>query len=214
MTTQPTPYVTVVAYDFSEPAHRAIEQAIELGQGREGWDLHVLGVLDNRAGLGDITGANKLDYAAAEKSQEVIRASVQRMLLESGASPRNLYVHARIGTPAKEIVALAAEATADILVVGTHGRSGVGRWLLGSVAEKVVRYAPCPVLVARPHPEHGPPNEEFQPEPPCAACVAKRQASGGATWWCDEHGREHVKPHVFSYSNGIAQRRSGPVPFL
>ncbi|HUH05558.1 MAG TPA: universal stress protein [Kofleriaceae bacterium] len=214
MTTQPTPYVIVVAYDFSQPAHRAIEQAIELGQGRESWDLHVLGVLDDRAGLGDITGANKIDYAAAEKSQEVIRASVEKILLEARATPHNLYVHARIGTPAKEIVELAAEATADILVVGTHGRSGVGRWLLGSVAEKVVRYAPCPVLVARPHPEHGVVDQEFQPEPPCPACVARRQATGGATWWCDEHGREHLKPQVFSYSNRIAQTRSGPSPLL
>lgn len=213
MTTRPSPYVIVVAYDFSEPAHRAIEQAIELAHGRERCDLHVLGVLDNRAGLGDLTNG-KVDYAAAEKAQDVIRASVEKILLEIKAKPLNLYVHARIGTPAKEIVGLASEATADILVIGTHGRSGVGRWLLGSVAEKVVRYAPCPVLVARAHPEHGQVSEEFQPEPPCPACVAKRKVTNGATWWCDEHGREHLTPHVYSYDSGIAQKRTGPDAIL
>jgi nucleotide-binding universal stress UspA family protein len=214
MTTKTNPYVIVVAYDFSEPARRAIEQAIELAQGHQHCDLHVLGVLDNRAGLGDITGSSKIDYTAAEKAQEVMRAAVEKILHEATAKPLNLYVHARIGTPAKEIVALASEATADMLVVGTHGRSGVGRWLLGSVAEKVVRYAPCPVLVARPHPEHGREDMEFQPEPPCPACVAQRKATDGATWWCEEHGREHLTPHVYSYSSGIAQKRSGPAPLM
>ena len=52
--------------------------------------------------------------------------------------------------PAQEIVDYAADIHADLIVVGTHGRSGVSRLLMGSVAEHVVRSAPCPVLVVRP----------------------------------------------------------------
>jgi nucleotide-binding universal stress UspA family protein len=52
----------------------------------------------------------------------------------------------RLGTPSEEIVNYADEHEIDLIVMGTHGRTGVARVLLGSVAEKVVRKAPCPVL--------------------------------------------------------------------
>jgi nucleotide-binding universal stress UspA family protein len=57
----------------------------------------------------------------------------------------------RAGVPYEQIVAAAEEEKADMLVLGTHGRSGLNRLLLGSVAERVVRLAPCPVLTVRPH---------------------------------------------------------------
>jgi universal stress protein A len=55
----------------------------------------------------------------------------------------------RVGTPATEIVKAATEWPADVVVIGSHGRTGVSRALLGSVAEAVMRHAPCPVLVIR-----------------------------------------------------------------
>lgn len=53
------------------------------------------------------------------------------------------------GSPAKEIVKAAAEWPAELIVLGSHGRRGVARAILGSVAEHVMRHAPCPVLVTR-----------------------------------------------------------------
>ena len=57
------------------------------------------------------------------------------------------------GTPFLEIVKLARAEDADMIVMGTHGRTGLAHVLIGSVAEKVVRMAPCPVLTVK-HPEH------------------------------------------------------------
>jgi nucleotide-binding universal stress UspA family protein len=57
----------------------------------------------------------------------------------------------RDGKPSDQILAAAREWDADVIVIGTHGRSGVSRLLLGSTAEAVVRHAPCPVLVIKPH---------------------------------------------------------------
>lgn len=54
------------------------------------------------------------------------------------------------GEPAEEIVRLARELPCDLIVMGTHGRTGLDRLLLGSVAEQVVRHAPCPVLTVKP----------------------------------------------------------------
>jgi nucleotide-binding universal stress UspA family protein len=59
----------------------------------------------------------------------------------------------RKGSPFLEIVRYAKDKNIDLIVLGTHGRSGLSHVLLGSVAERVVRKAPCPVLTVR-HPEH------------------------------------------------------------
>ncbi len=58
-------------------------------------------------------------------------------------------IHTDTGDPAEKICAIAADVDADMIVIGTHGRTGIKRLLIGSVAEKVVRLAGCPVLVVR-----------------------------------------------------------------
>jgi nucleotide-binding universal stress UspA family protein len=71
------------------------------------------------------------------------------------------------GDAATEIIALAQEVKADLIVMGTHGRTGVGRLLLGSVAEAVLRRAPCPVLTLKmPFPSAA------EPAPPASAAPA------------------------------------------
>jgi nucleotide-binding universal stress UspA family protein len=55
----------------------------------------------------------------------------------------------RTGVPHEELLALATDEKADLIVIGTHGRGGINRALLGSVADRVVRLAPCPVLTVR-----------------------------------------------------------------
>jgi nucleotide-binding universal stress UspA family protein len=68
----------------------------------------------------------------------------------ANAVERNL----QVGDAAEEIVRLAGKANCDLIVMGTHGRSGLGRLLMGSVAEKVLRKAPCPVVtVKQPFPQ-------------------------------------------------------------
>jgi nucleotide-binding universal stress UspA family protein len=53
------------------------------------------------------------------------------------------------GTPTDEIIRFAEERAVDLIVIATHGRKGLRRWVLGSVAEQVIRHGPCPVLVVR-----------------------------------------------------------------
>jgi nucleotide-binding universal stress UspA family protein len=214
MVTSRKHFVVVVAHDLSEQADWALEQAIDLAKAYESTDLHILGVIENRSSFSDVIGSHKIDYAAAEKAQEVLRTIADKKLLEAKPDGIKLFVHGRLGSPAKEIVELAGEAEADMIVVGTHGRSGMGRLLLGSVAEKVVRFAPCPVLVARPQTEHAAPDPAFEPEPACEACVAKRKETNGAVWWCEEHAHRHAKPHIYSYKSGIAQKRPDYAPLL
>jgi nucleotide-binding universal stress UspA family protein len=68
------------------------------------------------------------------------------------------------GDPAAEVLALARETGCDLIVVGTHGRTGLGRLLLGSVAEQVVRKAPCPVLTVKAPPPQAEPARQHGAE--------------------------------------------------
>jgi nucleotide-binding universal stress UspA family protein len=79
-----------------------------------------------------------------------------------------------VGDPAAEILRVAQAVKADLIVLGTHGRTGLGRLLMGSVAEQVVRRAPCPVVTVKaPLPQGGP------GEGPARETAAS--ADGGAT---------------------------------
>jgi nucleotide-binding universal stress UspA family protein len=75
------------------------------------------------------------------------------------------------GDPAEEILKVAEEEQADLIVMGTHGRGGLSRLLMGSVAEGVLRQAPCPVLTVR-APFH------VSPTPPAATVAAGQTAAG------------------------------------
>lgn len=84
---------------------------------------------------------------------EVQRRWAEGALEERAAEVRGAGVPALtrvvVGAPHAEIVRVAAEASADLIVMGTHGRGGVERFLLGSVTDRVMRTAPCPVLTVR-----------------------------------------------------------------
>jgi nucleotide-binding universal stress UspA family protein len=73
----------------------------------------------------------------------------------------------RVGTPAETIIAYAQRHNCDLIVMGTHGRTGLSHLLMGSVAEKVIRMAPCPVMVIR----EGTPEEATVAEPSAAVAA-------------------------------------------
>jgi nucleotide-binding universal stress UspA family protein len=116
-------------------------------------------------------------------------------LEEAGASAgRGRSVgHVATGSPPREILQVAAQLQADLILVGTHARTGVARLLLGSVAEEVVRRASCPVLVVREKDYHAGLAPEI--EPPCADCLAAQVASNGEKMWCVRHSQHHPHGH-------------------
>jgi nucleotide-binding universal stress UspA family protein len=143
---QPTPFAhALVPTDFSDSAHFALDQAAALVRPDGAITLlHVLELPVSYAGeirMADF--ARDLDkYAAAALDREAAR--LQRM------TPAKVHIVSRIGYPgAQTLAAIEADASIDLVVMGSRGRTGLKRALLGSVAEKVVRNARCPVVVAR-----------------------------------------------------------------
>lgn len=198
----------VCGYDFSELSELALDRAISMALSQPHADLHVIGVLDDARGLGRLTPTEHVNYQRAEEVQEEITNVIVAKLDPPSIADLHLFVHARIGTPAEQILNLAAEAGADAIVIGTHGRRGLQRWLIGSVAERVVRYAECPVVVVRPTAYVVGSPSAFAPEPPCPACLEARAESDQTVWWCERHSKEYVKPHRYHYNQQIVQPRT------
>lgn len=90
-------------------------------------------------------GGGEMYYGLAEPDHDALRRMLENVKPADPAVPceRRLL----IGDPAATIVDLAREEGIDLIVMGTHGRTGLGRFLMGSIAEVVVRRAPCPVLI-------------------------------------------------------------------
>lgn len=85
-----------------------------------------------------------------ESGRDWVQANLLRWADEARASGLTVRTEFRAGVPYKEIVAAAGEGLGDLIVIGTHGRGGVERALMGSVADRVIRLAPCPVLSVGP----------------------------------------------------------------
>ena len=129
--------------DFSETAHVALFRAVELA-GESGGKLTLLHVYQAPSTDGIVYAPQMLGE---------MQAAAERGLAEWAAQAQALGVTADtvvlMGVPWQETVNLAQSRGCDLIVVGTHGRTGLKRALIGSVAEKVVRHAPCAVLVVR-----------------------------------------------------------------
>jgi nucleotide-binding universal stress UspA family protein len=131
------------------------------------------------------------DLQAEKKQLKELTERTAIALVNTGA---RVFGHLRIGNAAREIVQLASDLSADLIVVGTHGRTGIMKLLLGSVAQNVVTNAACPVLVVKP--EGLPDWPEI--EPPCPDCVTVQRSSLGQRLWCDRHSQHHESAHTYS----------------
>lgn len=138
------------ATDFSEAGQAAEEQAVRLVRALDA-ELIYLHVNVETPLYGEaafsMADVQRVYDAQRRWAEETLGARIAA-LEASGLKARAVL---RIGVPHEQIVAAAEEESPDILVMGTHGRSGLNRLLMGSVAERVVRMARCPVLTVRPH---------------------------------------------------------------
>jgi nucleotide-binding universal stress UspA family protein len=133
--------------DFSDDSSHALERAAEI-TAPGGAGITLLHVLEPASTFSNLPMAeNSLRAMDRLATQELARLASNLEKKISG--PVNMQI--RIGRPGVETLAvLDADPTFDLVVMGSHGRTGIKRVLLGSVAEKVLRHAACPVLVVRP----------------------------------------------------------------
>ncbi len=140
--------------DFSELSLHSLKYVRSFAEAYQA-EVHVLHVVDEAYQYWTAMGPNSLPICPPPAelvtgSKTELDRFIQQHLAGLAAPVERLVV---LGRPFLEIIRYAKERQIDLIILGTHGRSGLTQALLGSVAEKVVRKAPCPVLTIR-HPEH------------------------------------------------------------
>lgn len=182
----------VVGLDFTDADGPAFDQAVRIAQRVPRSELHlvhVFGAEPSRAKSKELVGHLRL--YVNEKAAAM-----------GGLGGITVGIHLRSGKPVREIVQLATEVSADIIVVGSYRGPHLSHWVLGSTAERLIHAAPCPVLVASPRPKE-PAKHEPSIEPPCPDCVRARSASRGKEWWCERHSHVAVGGHLYSYQREL-----------
>ena len=159
----------LVPTDFTDPANHAVQYAIEeatlhhakvtllhVQPSNAGTDVYyVSGVLSSGLEAGfDVVAGGRLGSAPVAEPTVVRRDLVEEAMTRLRALvPETFHgawdVEIAVGRPAEAIIRLAQERNVDLIVMATHGRTGLEHMFLGSVAEKVVRLAPCPVLTVK-----------------------------------------------------------------
>lgn len=202
------PYVIVVGVDYSKASDLALARAFEVATERQHAEVHIVHVMQT-FGVGPALEPIEFGVASAPDPRQLSDVSEQLRLyadkrlqeFRSVMAERKktklferAVSHVRLDSAVHEIAQLAADLEADLVIVGTHGRRGAARLLLGSVAEGVVRHAPCPVLVVRDKSVESPGPKI---EPACPRCLEARRASAGKEFWCAQHSERHGRRHTY-----------------
>jgi len=143
----------LVPTDFGKSSHNALNYALAFAE-KFGAEIHLLHVVQDLALF--VPEAVMIAPPVAPPMEQ-FRAAAQSALEKAVAALAlpSVKLHPQVaeGSPVDEIIRFARDHNVDLIVMGTHGHKGLAHLLLGSVTEKVVRHAPCPVLTVR-HPEH------------------------------------------------------------
>jgi nucleotide-binding universal stress UspA family protein len=160
--------IVVVGVDFHACSDEAVVTALRMLSDGSASKVHLLHVLDPRDVIDDV------DIPTMQTEEEVLEHA-PRVLRERVGALAELHgiefergrvvTHARIGSAVDTLLQMAVDYDADLLIVGTHGRRGLVRLSLGSVAERLMREARCAVLVSRPKNYSGASRTEL-PDPP------------------------------------------------
>ena len=145
------PYRMVIGIDFEKTGDDALREGLRIAREHPNDVIHAVHVVK----LGKSTSAKKLD-AAADRMESAAAVLTERVygiceeLFPGKEWVQDIYFHVRVGDAAEALHQVAVDYDAHLIIVGTHARTGIGKLLLGSVAERLMKLAHLPVLVARP----------------------------------------------------------------
>ena len=141
-------YRIVVPTDFSGGSEDAWALARRIAEA-VGSEIVLVHVFVEPPSYGEPSLPVNSAWQAIESARKWVEEELEKWAGAARAKGISVRTFVRTGSPYQEIVDLATDERADLVAMGTHGRSGVSRLLLGSVADRVIRLAPCPVLTVR-----------------------------------------------------------------
>jgi nucleotide-binding universal stress UspA family protein len=181
--------IVLVGIDFLALSKEVLVHAAELAV-TAGSELHVVHVLPHDDVM-SVQGERAIGVVNLAKDAQI---RLEELAAGVPAAVTRIFLHLAAGKPDVEIAQLATDLGADLIVVGTRGRTGIDRLVNGSVAENLLRLAPCPVLVFRP--KSVPAWEQI--DPPCPDCLEVQRNTNRAQLWCDRHSQHHPRAHTYT----------------
>jgi len=151
MNTKSTKYERIlIAADDSECSKKALQHGHYLAKQMEA-SVALVHVIEPASptnyGADPLMGQQPLIIPETTEIQEENSRAMLEEISEQFTDVKEIFTFSRIGNPKQEILALAGEWAADLIIMGTHGRTGFDHFISGSVSESVIRKANCPVLV-------------------------------------------------------------------
>lgn len=187
--TRTQPFTIIGAVDKSDQARLVLARIGSEAAASEFAEIHVVRVLDVKPKYADRISSDDERNALLSEVKEVLGA------FDAAAKRWRLHVHLRVGRPDEEILALAHEARADVIAIGHHGEGAPARRFAGNTVERVLRLAPCTVMVVQDR------LYDVVADEQCQACVTARRNSAGEVWFCESHRGDDrpihdVMPHI------------------
>jgi nucleotide-binding universal stress UspA family protein len=138
----------LAACDFSAASDRALEYGVSLAQ-ENGASLTLLHVIDTVQDASVLAAADQRTIEYIDQRRRDARAELRSLAARDTCEACETCVRVELGAPARTILAIASDITADLIVMGTQGHGPLGVMLFGSATQAVLRHATCPVLTAR-----------------------------------------------------------------
>ena len=141
--------------DFSEYSLAALPYAVSIARQNDAelYCLHVVDMPQEEYLTTEYMVPLNVPHVPEDKVLRTARARMKKFVTENLSEIKKVESRVLVGVPFVEIIRYSRDQSIDLIVIGTHGHSALAAMLLGTVAEKVVRKAPCPVLTVR-HPHH------------------------------------------------------------
>jgi nucleotide-binding universal stress UspA family protein len=185
------PFAILLYTDDTDASGYAFEEAARLSKRIPSSEIHLVYVSPG-------SGSAERTRHLAGQFRAYVDAKAASI---GGMDGQSVAVHIRNGQPVREIVQLAADIDADLIVIASPKHPHLTSFLSGSVQEGLIQHSPCPIIVAGPKPPE--PRVHFPAiEPPCPDCRKARTESHGQQWWCARH-QPGFSAHTYSYQGEI-----------
>jgi len=182
-------FLILVEVDFSENGPGVLQSAADLASTTPDAELHLVHAFGAAVGVDHLRRFPALSELTSIEDSDAAGAALERIAASIPLEDTRVCAHVHEGSATTVIAHLAEDIGADLVVVGNHERPGMNRSFFGSIAERLVRIAPCPVLIIR-----SKSTASYDPlAPPCPACEASKRLTWGAHLWCLDHAPRHAE---------------------
>ena len=182
-------FLILVGIDFSENGQSVLRSAADLASTTPATELHLVHAFGPSVPAGDLRWFPALSDVASIDDSDAAAAALHRLATSIPLCAERVCAYVHEGSATAVITQLAEDIEADLIVVGSNDHLGVNRALFGSVAEKLVRTAPCPVLIIR--------RKSIPTLDPialaCPACEASKRLTWGARLRCLDHAGHDLR---------------------